>query len=229
MKNEPLFFYEELLLLALQDEKGKLFFGALALPAIAGGIVAELLFRRKIELNTVRRKQYVRLLDASPMGDSVLDSVLDRINSAGRPATIQVWVGRIARFKRLMHQVAGQLCDKGLLRMESRQVLLFFKQRLYPERDPRPEREMIERMRSAIFTRAGEVDARTTVLVSLAKGANFLGYVFDKRKLKERKARIEQIVNGEACGAATKEAIQAMQAAVMAAVIIPSVVASTSH
>ena len=57
------------------------------------------------------------------------------------------------------------------------------------------------------------------VLVSLANNAEILKVVFDKKELRRRKQRIEQIVNGEIMGRAAKEAIEAMQAAVMVAVM----------
>jgi hypothetical protein len=87
---------------------------------------------------------------------------------------------------------------------------------------------LIERLRKAIFSDIGEVDPRTAVLLSLAKSADLLKLVFDKKQLKGRKARIEQVVNGEMTGKATQEAIQAMQAAVMVACIMPAIIASTT-
>ena len=48
-----------------------------------------------------------------------------------------------------------------------------------------------------------------------------LQVVFGKKRPKGRKKRIEQIVNGEVAGKATKEAIEAMQATVMVASIMP--------
>jgi hypothetical protein len=64
--------------------------------------------------------------------------------------------------------------------------------------------------------------------LSLAKSADLLKLVFDKKQLKSRKTRIEQVVNGEMTGKATQEAIQAMQAAVMVACIMPAIMASTT-
>ena len=87
---------------------------------------------------------------------------------------------------------------------------------------------MIERLRKAIFSDIGEVDPRTVVLLSLAKSADLLKLVFDKKQLKGRKTRIEQVVNGEMTGKATQEAIQAMQAAVMVACIMPAIMVSTT-
>jgi hypothetical protein len=61
----------------------------------------------------------------------------------------------------------------------------------------------------------------------LANSTGLLKIVFDKKKLKGRKARIKQIVDGEITGKAATEAIQAMQAAVMVACIMPSITAAT--
>ncbi len=66
------------------------------------------------------------------------------------------------------------------------------------------------------------------VLLSLASSADLLRHVFDKKELKARQARIEQVVNGELTGKATKEAIEAMQAAVMVACIIPAIVVTST-
>jgi hypothetical protein len=63
----------------------------------------------------------------------------------------------------------------------------------------------------------------------LAKSANILPVVFGKKEIKQRKKRIEQIVNGEISGKVTKEAIDAMQTAVMVACIMPAIIiAATS-
>ena len=60
--------------------------------------------------------------------------------------------------------------------------------------------------------------------------ADLLKTVFDKKKLKGRKERIEQIINGELTGKAAKDAIVAMQAAVMVACIMPAIITTTvSH
>jgi hypothetical protein len=107
-------------------------------------------------------------------------------------------------------------------------VLLIFTRKIYPEVNPAPEREILERLHKAIFTDANNIDARTIVLLSLAKSADLLRLNFDKKELKTRKDRINRIVNGEITGAATKEAIEALQTAVMVAAIMPAIVATTT-
>ena len=53
--------------------------------------------------------------------------------------------------------------------------------------------------------------------------------VFDKKELKARKDRIERVVEGNAMAEATKEAIEAVQAAIMVAVILPTITTAAVH
>ncbi len=58
--------------------------------------------------------------------------------------------------------------------------------------------------------------------------ADILGKIFDKKEIKTKKKRIEQIVNGELIGRATKEVIQSVQAAITMAAVMPAIIASTT-
>jgi len=122
------------------------------------------------------------------------------------------------------------LCERGILRASEDTILLLFTRKIYPEINPEPERRLIERLRHAIFTDSRDVDPRTVVLVSLANSTGLLKVVFDKKELKGRKARIKEMSDGEITGKAAKEAIEAMQAAVMGCCIMPAIMTTTiSH
>jgi hypothetical protein len=125
--------------------------------------------------------------------------------------------------------VAEQLCRRGILRADEDTVLLFFRRKVYPEVNPMPERRIVERMRTAIVSGAGHVDPRTVVLISLAKGAGLLRRALGRDEVKRRKQRIKQIIDGEATGKATKEVIEACEAAVVVAAILPGIIAGSSH
>jgi hypothetical protein len=229
-QSSDLFLHEEVMLLALKDKKGTVESGAHYTHAVAGAVIAELLMNERIRIDEQsKRKKLVVVESTTPLGDPLVDECLAKINEAKKPKKIQEWVMKFAGIKKLKHRVAEKLAHRGILKVDQDQVLLIFTRTIYPEVDPRPENEIIERMRRAIFTEIGDVDPRTAVLIALAKAADLLKYSFDKKKLKERKARIEAIANGDLVGQATKEAIQAMQAAVMVAVIIPATVAATTH
>ena len=58
------------------------------------------------------------------------------------------------------------------------------------------------------------------VLLALANGAELLPKMFGRKEIRSRKKRIKQVVDGEMIREATKEVIEACQAAVMVAVIM---------
>lgn len=218
------------MLLALRDEEGTIASGTMYQYAIGAALLAELLLSKRIEVEPSGKRKLVNLVSPSPLGEPLIDECLEKVSSAKRRAVLQTWVSRFAGVKNLKHRVAQQLCRRGILRADEDKVLLLFTRKIYPEVNPGPERELIGRLRYAIFTDTRDIDPRTVVLLSLANSTGLLKVVFDKKKLKGRKARIKQIVDGEITGKAATEAIQAMQAAIMVAVIMPAIMTTTmSH
>jgi len=223
-----LYFHEEIMLLALRDEKGTVEAGGTYAYAMGGAILAELLLAGRISVEQGKKK-LVNLDDDTPLGEPVLDDCLKKIADAKRRGTTQTWVQRFASLKNLRHRVATGLCERDILRATEDKVLLIFRRTIYPEINPVPERKLIERMREAIFSDSEKVDPRTTILISLANNAGLLRIHFDVKELKKRKKRIEQLTSGELMGKATKQAIEAAQAAVMVACVMPAVMAATIH
>ena len=225
-----LFLHEEVMLLALRDEEGTVASGTMYQYAIGAAVLAELLLNERLTVEQIRKRKLVNLVNSMPFGDPLIDECLEKIGRAKRRAVLQTWVSRFAGVKNLKHRVARRLCDRGILRASEDKILLIFTRKIYPEINPEPERELIERLRQAIFTDIEDIDSRTMILVSLAKSVGLLKVVFDKKELKRRKARIERIIKGEITGKAAAEAIQAMQAAIMVACITPAITAATvSH
>jgi len=224
-----LFLHEEVMLLALRDEEGTIASGTMYQYAIGAAILSELLLNQRIALDESRKKKLINLISSTPLGDPLIDQCLEKIGNAKRRASLQTWVSRFAGVKNLKHRVAQQLCDRGILRASEDKILLLFTRKIYPEINPEPERRLIERLRQAIFTDSRDIDPRTIVLVSLADSTGLLKEAFDKKKLKGRKARIKEISNGEITGKAAKEAIEAIQAAVMVACIMPAITTAAIH
>jgi hypothetical protein len=209
-----LFLHEEILLLALRDEKGTIDTGSVYAYAVGGAVLAELLVRRRVELVANGRKRLVQAIDTKPVGDPLLDECLRRIGDARRRGTATTWVSRFAGTRGLRDRLADGLCRRGILRAEEKEVLLFFKRKTYPAVNPEPEREVVQRLEAAIFTES-DVDARTIVLLSLANAARLLPMAFEKRALKERRDRIKALVEQESLGNAVKSAIEAAEAAMV--------------
>jgi hypothetical protein len=189
---------------------------------LGAAVLAELLLQKRVTLDASVKQKFIEIADPTPPGDPLLDACLARVAEAKRRAAAKTWVARFAKEKRLKHRIAERLCEQGVLRADRDRVLGLFTRRIYPQLDSRPEKEIIARLRRAIFTGTREVDPRTAALVSLAHRGGVLKNVFQPRRLKLRKKRIGQIIAGEASGKAVKELIDAAQAAMLAATITGS-------
>jgi Golgi phosphoprotein 3 len=219
-----LFLYEEILLLALREKQGTLL-TSYAQYAIAGAVLAELLLERRISLED-SRKRLVRVENAAPLGDPVIDVCLGKIAKAKRGASLPTWVSRLTGIGGLTQKAAKQLCERGILRADKEKIMFLFSRDVYPEVDPAPEKKLLTRLRAAVASDTSFVDPRTALMISLAQGARLLEHALGRKEVKARKQRIEQIVNGEATGKATREAISACEAAQMMAAIMPAILAA---
>jgi golgi phosphoprotein 3 len=219
----PLYLHEEIMLLVLRDEQGTIEFGAWYNQALGSAVLSELLLAERIAIDD-GKKHLVNLISDRPIGEPVIDECLAKIVSAKRRASATNWVSRFGTLKQLKHRVARGLCQRDILRADEDKVLLLFSRKIYPQVNPIPERELIDRMREAIFTDVESVDVRTAILVSLANACDVLKFPFDKKELKGRAKRIEQLSNGDLIGQAAKEAIQAIQAAIVVAAVMPAII-----
>ncbi len=218
-----LYLHEEIMLLALRDEEGTLATSAMMDYTLAGAIMSDLLLQRRIRIDSSTRRKLVEVVKPTPLGHILLDESLDRIVIAKRRASIQTWVSRLARIKKLRHRAVQRLCELSILRQAEDKMLWVFPRTIYPEVNHTPEARLVERLRQAIFSEAQDPDSATVVLIALAQGANLLSNVFDKRQLKSCKKRIQMIAKGDVIGQATKEVMDAVQAAIMAACVVTTV------
>ena len=227
-KTETLYLHEEILLLALRDREGTVASGSMFMYAMGGAVLSELLLHERVAVDESSKKKLLNVIDSSPIGDPNLDECLNRMATAKRRTTMQGWVAKLASTKGFKERVAGGLCRRGILKADEGTVLLFFKRKIYPEINPTPENAIIERLRQAIFTDTSDIDARTLVLISLAKSANLLNMIFEKRDLKNRKTRLKKLTAEQAAGKATAQAIAAVQAAFVASMIVTTTVITTN-
>jgi len=205
--SEKLHIYEEILLLALRDQKGTMLFGINYPQALAGALLAELLLLNKIEIETQGKRKFVKLINQKPTRNALLDECIKKIASSKRRARPQNWIMRFANISRLKHKAAQSLCRKRILKMEEDKVLLIFNRKIYPELNPKPEKRLMAKLHEAIFGNSKEIDPETVILISICNSTGILRQIFDKSELKQRKNRIKDITSGNLIGQATKDAI----------------------
>ncbi len=227
MHPNPLLLHEELMLLALHDERGTIVSGTASF-GLGGAIAAELLLQERIRLDESRRRKLVEVRSIRRIGDPVVDECLKKIRDAKRRASLQTWITRFSSLSKLRNRVAGRLCERGILKADEKQLLVIFKRRIYPEIDPGPEQEIIERLRVAIFGNDREVEPRTVVLASLAKAVGLLNPIFGRKEVRLRRQRLKSLAQGDLAGKATADAVAAAQAAVAAAAAMPAIIAAST-
>lgn len=223
--SHTLFLHHEIVLLALNDRKGT-FAQGMSLYSIAGGLLSELLLQDRI-VAADDGKGDVTVPDHSETGDEILDEVLQLIQASDKPRNLSHWVSKAAQMKDLPHRVAGQLAEMGIVTADEKKVLWVFSRRIYPELDGTVEDEIRQRMAALMF-RDAPADARTTVLVALARHAGLLKQNFAPAELDQHQDRILNLASGNILAeGATQETIRAIQTAIIVAAIVPSIVAST--
>ena len=217
--------YQAVMLLALSEERGTMN-GAYVEYATAAALLSELLMHERIAIEA-DNKNKVSVVDDASTDDALLDEALGQIKSAKRQRKLQDWVQKLGQLKDLKHKVAQSLADAHIVAAEKEKVLWLFERRVYPELNPEPEQQIREAMRSAVMS-DDEVEPRVAILVALANSAKLLPQVFTKQELKQRKKRIEQLEKGEMVSTAAKQAVAAIEAAVMVAAIMPAITAAST-
>ena len=214
---------EELLLLALEDERGVVHHAASDSLnyGLAGAVLME--FVLKDRLRTENEKLFVA--DGSRTGDSVLDGALEDIETSRKPRDPEYWVGRWGE-RHLKDELLGRLVERGILKEEEHRVLWIFSQSRYPEQDVAPEKELRQRIRAVVLEKQ-EPEARIAALICLIKACDLAGEIFAPHESESARKRLEEIAEGDLVSNAVSDAVTQVQAATQAAVMA-SVTAATA-
>jgi len=217
-----LYLYEDLLLLALHDEKGTVRLGVSDGHAMAGAMLAELVMMGR--LRAVGEDMEVEVQDGAPIGDVLLDEVLDFVRDSKKPKPLKHWISKVSYWKNLRVRVADQLCERGLIERKDETVFFVFSKTTFPEVDGAHEQTIVEHLRRVIFEDVQGVDARTVVMLSLAFHTEILEVVFDRKDLKARKERIESVIEGDASGEVAATLIQELQIAALVPILFTPII-----
>lgn len=206
-------FAEEVVLLLLNDEDGRL----ARVPrwslnyALAGGVLMDLALENRIDTDLEK----LVLLDATPVGDSLLDPTLGDIAAEpGRGA--RFWVERTAeRADSIREEALARLVNVGILERRDDLFLWVFRSRRYPVVDGKAEREVKLRIMGVLFSE--EIpDPRDVVMICLADACGIFQQLLASRELDMARARIEQVRKLDLIGQAMSEAIQDIEVSIAA-------------
>ena len=209
-------FAEEIILLLLHDENGTFVhvpYSSLNY-ALAGGVLMDLALENRIDTDL----QQLILLDATPLGDSLLDPTLADIAAAReQPARdARFWVERTAnRGDEIREEALSRLVSHGVLESREGRFLWVFRTRRYPVVQGEAEREVKLRILEVLFSE-GLPDPRDVVIISLAHACGILQRLLSKEELDRASDRVDQVRKMDLIGQTMSQAIRDIELSVIA-------------
>lgn len=226
---------EELLLLLLDDETGKMSgTSAMSVDTVLGGaVLVDLTLAGRIGVTARKpgaQPDRLDVLSGAGTGDPLLDEALARLAEKDGTAAANA-VYHASRGVR--KAVTERLVESGVLTEERRRVLGIFPSRTLPPADPEPERELRTRVDDVVAGRA-PVDERTGALLALLSSSGLLLEAFpqpDKAAGKAFRHRVEQLATGTWASDATRDVVDSawmVATVIVPAIIVPTVISSGS-
>ena len=199
-------FVEEILLLLLRDDDGKL----IHVPertldrTIAGAVLMDLAMENRIDTDLEK----LMLIDSTPVGDGLLDPTLAHIAAQREESDARYWVEHTAaRAEGIREEAFARLVGHGILERHDDRHLWVFRSRRYPVVDGTAEREVKLRIMGVLFS--DEIPSpRDVVIICLADACGIFGELLSKVELAQAAARIEQVRKLDLIGQAMTQAIR---------------------
>jgi hypothetical protein len=212
---------EDLLLLLTDDNTGKLAASGTEVDvALGGALLVELALTDRVDVaGADERVREGRLMvrNASPTGDGLLDEALTLVVQleGKKPQSVVARLGKRARVR-----LYERLVESGVLRAEAGRVLGIFPTHRWPSNDAAHESSIRTALLTALREGATE-EARTAALISLLLALNAVHKTVDPDSLGLSKTELKQnakrIAEGDWAAKAVRQAIDSINAAVIAA------------
>lgn len=215
----------EIFLLLTNDEGGPASWGSQTGWALSAATIADLVIQERVVLEEGKDPR-VRVIDATPTGSAVLDKVLSRIvEKNGKKLSSLVQDGKLNP----EDQVVEALVDRGVVDVVPAKLLGLIAAKR-PTLDPVPEREVRERLRAVLV--GGRPSGSDATLLAILQGLGVAKKVLEDESegmsAKELKRRVEEASSEVAVGVAVKRAIESLNTAILAAVVVPTIIAGTA-
>ena len=212
---------EQTLLIALDDENGR---GTTHWGSDAGLAGALLLDLARLELVNTDAGGKIVALDGPQPGHDLLRDVYGTIRSPSKRRNARGWVEHLPReLGPLRQRLARGLVQRGILSEEHSKMLGILPTTRFPTVDPAPERDLRERLRDVLLAER-EPTEDEALLVGLLEPLGLIDSIVPKDQRKDARERANAVAEQGLTGTAVRDAIRAVQAAVIAAIAASTVV-----
>ena len=207
-------FAEELLLLLLNEEAGDLAFvpEAALQHTLAGAALMDLALENRVDADT---RQLV-VIDATPVGDELLDPALASIVAAGGTHSAEHWVRQLAADGDHIRAAAlRRLVQAGILQSAAEGEMVpspeLARAHRYPTVDGNAEREVRLRIMGVLF--GDDIPApRDIVIICLADACGMFERLLSKAELDQVRERLDLVRRLDLIGQAVTKAVRASSA-----------------
>ena len=198
---------EELLLITLDDESGKLLDSIKPFSfdiAIAASLIMELTLKGK--LDTDARKLFV--VSSEETGDAILDQALAIIVAEKNPQSTSDWLKRFAHYgDTLSDKVIESLVNKGVVQLVEKRLLWVLKTRAYPATSGIEESEVRSRIMQLLNN--DEIpNPSDALLIGLLRATGIMNRLLSSTELVRLQNRIDQIANLEEINRSLSASVQ---------------------
>ena len=200
---------EELMLIALDDERGTM----MHLPpftlelAIAASLIMELTLIGRVDTDAER----LTLLSGAPTGNAILDEALAMIAADTVPHPTSDWLNRLsAPDTDWRDRLILGLVERGVLKSVEKKLLWVFKTRVYPPTSGIEESEVNSRIMT-LLNNDDIPDAKDALLIGLLRATNIMAQLLSDSEHHRLNARITQIANLEEISRSLTQTIMDVQ------------------
>ncbi len=190
---------EELMLLALDDNAGKIVEQAqrpLKLGLVSA-VLTELTLTGKLSVDAAG---HVSAATAAPTGDTLMDEVLNRVRQTSPPRTAPAWLQTLPNNLRDMEaRIMQKLVQRGAVQQKEARKFLFMKVSTFPQNNAGFEQNTRRRLREGVID-AAPPDDRTMALIGLVKMCNLVETAFPYTEWNQARMRIDQLTNPQFAG-----------------------------
>jgi len=198
---------EELLLITLDDESGKLLDSIKPFSfdiAIAASLIMELTLKGK--LDTDAKKLFV--VSSTETGDAILDQALTIIVAEKNSLSTSEWLSRFAHYgDTLSDKIIESLVNKGVVQLVEKRLLWVLKTRAYPATSGIEEREVRSRIMQLLNN--DEIpNPSDALLIGLLRATGIMNRLLSSTELERLQNRIDQIANLEEINRSLSASVQ---------------------
>ena len=205
--------HESVLLLGLDDEKGKLTGSSFYFYyAFCSAMIMDLILAERIIVEDKR----IKVVTNAITDNKLLNNFLQRLQDAKKPRTVSKWlqylVNRSGKFKPL---AIDSLIQQKILERRKEKILWLINVNRYPSADVEPENQLRSRLLNIIFEETEPTPKERMLLSILLSCKLDRELIPDKEKRKMAKQRIETLTEDSEMRKLIGDAIQEMQTIIM--------------